>query len=370
MAITIDYTLDSELSIDGDGVTLTRQRRFTAESILTLYESNRIPQSGSRHPDNSYFRLESGSCSIVGNVGGMRQILWTGQYRASGGSAAVNSTGGTRDPWDLGATDFRDAPFSTSAPLAKVYNPTTGGKFFLTNSAKCRYQLEHDLYGRELTFTFATRNAPMINSDPVVNSTTETVAGVRIRAYYGLLMPLTCRRVVEYDDQGNVKRSYWEVGATIRIHPLGWRKTQLDVGTLAFDAKLDAADRKAEPIYRFSPWISGDAAANTKTPPSFGSLAQVVAAKEVYATAVTRAKYGQNWTLAGTTNSESIAYYYQAFQNLPYTEVTEPLPLKDGFVYTDAMKDPETYPYNESRRYLEYMPASWAQYNLPAKVEG
>ena len=371
MAITIDYTIDSELSIDADGVTLTRQRRFTAESILALYESNRIPQRGSRHPDNSYFRLVSGQCEIVGNVGNNRQIMWTGTYRASGSaSAGAGLSGGNdRDPWELGATDFRDVPFTTSDEEDWVFKPGDNTGFRLTNSANCRYALRHDRYGREITFLFATKNKPNVNYQPQINAATVTVAGQTIEEYNGLLMPLTRRRVVEYDDQGAVSRSYWEVSATVRIHPLSWKKSQLDVGTLAFDANVPAASRTPEPINRYTPWASTDAATNLATPPSFGSINAVTAAKQNYALIATRAKYGQSW-LPTQKNPEATAYYYQCFQDLPYSEVTDPLPLKDGFVYTDALKDPATYSYKTSAAYLEYRSSNWTQYNLPAKLEG
>lgn len=371
MAITIDYTLDSELTIDEDGVNLTRQRHFTADSIMALYESNRIPQRGSRHPDNAYFRLVSGQCQIVGNVGNSRQILWTGTYRASG-SAGAGMTGGAdpnREPWELDATDFRDAPFTTSDEVGTVFNPSDNAEFNLTNSANCRYALQRDRYGREITFLFATKNKPNVNYQPQINSATVTVAGQIIKAYNGLLMPLTRRKVVDYDDQGQVSRTYWEVSATIRIHPLSWKKSQLDIGTLAFDANTPAGQRRPEPIYRYTPWSSTDAAAKLSMPPSFGSLNAVTAAKQNYALIATRAKYGASWNVT-VNNPEATAYYYQAFQDLPYSEVTEPLPLKDGFVYTDALKDPATYPYRQSAEYLEYRSSDWTQYNLPAKLEG
>ena len=380
-AVELQDVRDTGISYDDQGrVRITRTKMFCADSIMALYNSKLLPMRGSRHPDNSRFKLDSSSCEPVGNVGGPGQrwqFLWTGEYSASGwGGSGGGGGDDDKEPWDLGAQDVRYDTFSSTVPMTEVYDPAdkTGQQSFnLVNSANCPFALEHDVYGRELSFSFAVKNSPNLNDDPLINAESINVAGIGILQYGGLLMPMSASKIVEYDDHGEKKREYWQINVTIRMAPnsfkKGWKRAQLDVGTLAFDAAdTSSAPREAQPIYRYFPWTSVDPTAKQLTKPSFGSINAVAKAQADYALIAARAKYGQSLTVA-SMNAEQTAYYYQAFQDLPFSEVTEPLPLNNGFVWQQAIKDPKNNPYHKIE-YFEYAVADWKQYDLPAAAEG
>ena len=53
--------------------------------------------------------------------------------------------------------------------------------------------------------------------------------------------------------------------------------------------------------------------------------------------------------------------------NIPYEEITEPMPLrKDGTLYEEALEDPALYPYN-TIEIFDCEIGSWNAYNLPKK---
>lgn len=364
--VTLEYAIDTSLRIAKDGVHVTREKKFCADSLLELYTRNRLPQTGSRHPDDSRLRLESSSVNQVGNIGGTRQFIWSGEYRNSAGTSA-----GSRadvDPWELDAQNVTFQHFTTSEPVRDVYN-INGDTFRLLNSAGSPIMMTHDVYGTQINFIFATRREPRLNSQPLINQEMISVAGQTLEQYAGLLMPMTKRKIVEYDDQGEVYRSYWEVEAQVRIATKStWLRSTLDVGTLAIPEDLDA-DRFAQPLYKFAPWESTDPNEQLKTPGIIATLPLLLAARSKYALIALQAKFGSS---VNTTNAspEQMQVYYQALQSFSYSEVTEPVPLTEtGRVDMAAVTDPVEHPYREIE-FLEYAPAPFSQFNIPQKAEG
>lgn len=162
--------------------------------------------------------------------------------------------------------------------------------------------------------------------------------------YTAMLMPMNAQFLSDVDDNGNITRNYWQIDAVVLENDQTWQRSALDVGTMA----IFKAGEPPQPIYQYTPWQYPDPQANLAIPPQYGSIAHVVQAKMSY---------------ADRTHTDANSYAQQ-FDSLPYSEITEPLPLKNGEVYTAAIKDPVNNPYG-TIKYFEVAPTSWAKYNIP-----
>jgi hypothetical protein len=359
MAKIIDIK-DTTLSIGQDSITRTREKMIEGKNIEELLQLNLIPQYGSRHPENSRFRLTDGNLTQIGNSNGMGQFLFTGTYTTSKIKGVDDKS--DVDPWELGAQNFSVDYFTVSTPV-KVIRDETGKTIPFVNSAKCPMQSQRDLYGREISFLFCKKYRPSSNpnlpAQPIVNASTDNVAGETLSKYSSLLFPPSMRIVTDYADDGNLRRSYWEISCKIRIHPLlnGWFEDFFDVGTLALD---DSKTPKPAPIYRYYPWENAEDKDNLEFAPAFGTIQRVIAAKAKYARAIAK---GDPFALGDN------AVYWQAYQELPFEEITEPLPLKNGKVYVEAMADPQKYPYQKISGTVFNL-GNFSQYDLPSKREG
>jgi hypothetical protein len=93
---------------------------------------------------------------------------------------------------------------------------------------------------------------------------------------------------------------------------------------------------------------------NVKILPSYGCISDVYEARNTYANLM-------------YPNQETSAEYWNAWQELPYEEVKEPLYLaKDGTLDLEALKDGSK---GLQVPYFDVSPASWKQYDLPTKKE-
>ena len=140
-----------------------------------------------------------------------------------------------------------------------------------------------------------------------------------------------------------------------------WWREFLNVGTLARFPDEDGTLSAPQPIYKYFPWAEfyskTDPNAKYKAPPKYGSLKEVISAKEAYALKV----HG------GYAPDEE--KWQRAYSELPYEEMTEALPLNtDGTVYMEAMIDPDNNPYKTVGLY-EYYLTDFSSYNLPLKLE-
>lgn len=365
----IESVRDVSLNISSNGTTIVREKLITAGNIQDIISNHLIPEYGSRHPDNSRFRLQDGGIDPVGNQDGMMQFLFRGTYTTKLSSSSSSSGGideedggenTDTDPWNLGAQEFSTDTFTVSYPVRKL-RKKDGTIIPFLNSANCRMSAEMDVYGTQYNFIFCVKyresSEPVLPEQPIINSQSVMIAGVRLPAYSSLLFPPQKRLIVDRDDYGEIKRSYWEISCTIKRHPLtsGWFEDYADVGTLALDSS-----GKAAPVYRYFPWKSTDENANFATAPKFGAIENVIAAKNAYA------------KLFGSRNDadpEKKTAYWQAWQELPYDEMTEVLPLKDGKIYEEAMRDPVKYPYKEITG-TTYQVGRFQQFNLPERREG
>lgn len=325
----------------------TRKMMVEGTSMMEIFTSNILPMKGSRHPNNSGLRLVNCDCQPSGNMNGKIQAIATLEYSSV-------SEDSDKDPWDLGAQNVTVSYNTESAPFISGYNEE-GVKIQNLNSAGCRILAETTRYIKTLSFMFCVKGkssgeAPT-NDEPVINKSTTKVAGYSIKKGTGLLMPMGASFIVEYEADGQkIKRQYWEIQATIQCNPNGWAKKELDVGTMAlFPEELAEGEKLvAKPIYQFTPWESKESSVNMRVKPKFGSIDAVIAAKIAYAKLF------------------SSSEYQRRFDELPYQEITEPLPLLNGQIYQDAIQDPVTYPYKTIDIY-ETLPASWREWDLPKK---
>ena len=351
---TLEKVRDEDYSISADGSSVTRIKYVEGESLKDIVDSGLLPGYRSVHPVFRQMRLESGNFEQTGNTDGKIQGIWTGNY-----STPSNSGGGSSgasddtDPWELDAQEFRKSPFPVERPLKYGYN-AKGERIQLLNSAGCQLELTGEIHGTQYTFVFYTKKEPKVPSEPVINSSSITIAGENFPQYSALLYPPEVNHIVDRDDKGEILRSYYEIPVTIRTLPGGWMEKPLDIGTLA----RFGDDPTPQPIYKYHPWTSKDESENMKVRPAFGSIQDVLAAKRKYAE-----------VMSGGSDTSSDAYK-SAYKELPYDEMTEPLPLTpDGKVYVEAMTDPAKHPYN-TIDHFKFQLVNFSQYNLPKKREG
>ena len=338
---------DRSASVDKNGkITLKRYMQFEADSITDIVLSTLLPQVGSRHPDHTGFYLESvGEFSKTGNRDRGVQALVPLVYVNTISPSSAMHFGG--EPWELGAQNVQISFIEQKKPLINGHAIDGTTLVQCLNSAGCQILAETTETIMVLSFMFSvkakTTNDWNSNFSPVINKSTETVAGITIPEYMGKLLPMQANYVVEYESNGTtVKRRYWNYNAQIQISPSGWANRLLDVGTMAKFKNEDGTLRKyPENIYKYTPWKSADAAENMKVAPKFGNIDAVINAMKEY------------WAATGGTD------------RIPYEEVTEPMPLRaDGTIYEEALENPSLYPYREIELY-DCEIGSWNAYNLP-----
>lgn len=336
---------DLGFSYSSDEKAFSRQILLEGNNLMEIFKSNIIPKVGARHPDNTALRLISCDCQPVGNLHGKVQAMASLSY------SSVYNENTDEDPWNLGAQNVSITFNTETAPFLSGFD-LQGNEKQVLNSAGCRITAETSRYIKTISFMFCVKAKSSgdmpVNDYPVINKDAVKVAGFNIKAGVGLLMPMTGNFVTEYDEStGEVKRKYWEIQATIQCNQNGWAKRFLDVGTMALFPDEDNSNLP-KPIYQFTPWDSTDENDNAKKQPVFGSIKSVIEAKNRYAKKFSEDEKQKKW------------------DELPYQEVTEPLPLNNGQLYADAMKDPVANPYKEIVLY-ERMPESWSKWNLPSK---
>lgn len=350
MAVTIINKAEDISAQSTDNVTtIERVMIVNGENMTEIATSSVVPQPSSRHPANPAFVLKERSFEQVGNVGREVQAQVTMTYSNEGYNGNIDMGSGSKDPWDLDAQNVQ-VTYSTE-PTPLLYGYTSAGKRKqLLNSAGSRLLIEGQSIIRQISFIFCVKDgrtgeAP-INNRAIINSKSETAAGYSFEPFTAMLMPMNATFVQDVDENGDIYRRYWQIEAVILENEKTWLRSALDVGTMA----IFKAGEPPQPIYQYTPWEYPDPQANLAIPPQYGSIAHVVQAKKSY---------------ADKTHSDANSYAQQ-FDSLPYSEITEPLPLKNGAVYTAAIKDPVNNPYG-TIDYFETKPASWAKWDLPRK---
>ena len=352
--VTIQRDKTENLSMAGGIYTVMRKRLVEAESVIEIYSSGVLPKYGDRHPSLSRFRLSDFSCTEIGNLNNKIQVLWEGTYTSR--AADFND----KDPWELDAHDFNAQSFSVTESMDGYYALIDGQLEFIRgavkNTAGNAFEITHDAGGSEYNFVFCQKakgqKEPNRNTAPLLNNATVKVAGITFEPYTGLLKPIQCRLVNDTDRAGN-ERSYYECSVTIQHLPKGWMKYAENVGTLA-RFKKNGKLTEPMPIYRYYKWTSKDKLTNLQTAPSYGCITDVYEARNKYANVMYPGK-------------ETSAEYWNAWQELPYEEVREPMYLaEDGTLDLEALKDG-----SKGLRvpYFDVSPASWKQFDLPSKKE-
>ena len=343
MAVTITHKAeDVSASSEGKVTTVERVMIAEADSIIEIATSKAIPQPDSRHPYDSTFKLINRNFEQVGNVGRRVQSRITLTYSNEG-----NVDDGKKQPWELDAQNVQVGYTTEPSPLLYGYN-REGIRLQLLNSAGSRLLIEGQSIIRQISFTFCVKDgrsgeAP-INNAAIINKSSEKAAGYTFEKFCAMLMPMNANFIQDVDDEGEIYRRYWQIEAVILENNNSWEREALDVGTMAVFKDGEAA----QPIYQYTPWTSLDPTKNLGIAPTFGSIDDVLRAKIRLA------------------NSGSSSDWNKNFDSLPYSEVTEPLPLINGRVYIEAIKNPQAYPYKKGA-YFESKPGSWNKYDLPSK---
>lgn len=376
MAVKIINREDRGAGLDESGVTtFTHVIQFEGNSLMEIMTSRLLPQRGSRHPQNTAYYLSAVQLEPNGNKNRGVQVLATLTYTNST-EFIRNFTG---DPWDLGAQNFTSQYVSISKPFVECWryvknknNKTELKLVQNVNSAGCRILAETTETFREIGFTYCAKARSSgdfgSNGKMIINKSSETVAGIPIKAMTGLLLPTSANFITEYDETGNrIKRQYWDISATIQIKESGWSKDELDIGTMCFfKNKAGEVVKELKNIYSFTPWISVNPEDKIATLSKLGSIDHVIEAKNAYAKLAMKAKgYGDNYDITKETDPGKINLYKQAWDELPYEEVTEPMPLReDGTLFEEAIKDPVQNPYRVLKNYDATI-GSWNAFDLP-----
>lgn len=361
MAITIiTPAYDQSAQSNGTATTIQRIMRAEGETLGDVVFSNIIPQPNSRHPDNSFYWLTERSFSIVGNMRRKTQVqidlTYTNSRSGGGGGGASDEEDRYKQPWELGATQVSIRTSSSNKPFIVGYNPTTGALEQVLNSAGCRIEAETQKNDLVISFTYCVKGnrTPPVNKDPIINSSNVIVAGYVFAPQTAKLMPLQAELIVDYNSDGTESRRYWNIKAEIIYKKEGHAREFLDVGSLArFKNSSGVIDPTPKPIYQYTPWTSKEINKKEDTRATIGSLDMVIQAKHTYA---------QLYSSSATSVD-----YQRAWDELPFNEITEKLPLRaDGTVFVEAMKDPIKYPYHK-KRWVDCEIVDWARYNLPSK---
>lgn len=341
MVIITHKAEDVDASFSGDVTTITRRMRVEGDSLMEIVQSPKIPRKNSRHPQNSTFQVTGINFTPSGNIGRRVQAMIQLTYSNEGNVGGD----GSKDPWELDAQDVQVNYTTESAPLLTGYDKD-GKSGQMLNRAGCRLEVQTQRYLRQVTFSFAvkaksTGEAPT-NNRPLINKDSVQVAGYTFAPFEAMLMPMSATFVADVDDEGEVYRRYWKMSATILENDRTWQRKVLNVGTLARFKEGEAP----RPIYQYTPWVAGKSdIENAKISPRFGSIDDVIAAQIAY---------------EGDSANEK-------GKMIPYNEITEPMPLDEkGMLYLPAIENPQKYPYMNIR-YFEYVPTSWAKWNLPKK---
>ena len=335
MSVEIIAREDRGASVDSSGaVSFSHVIQFEGDSLMEIVSSSLLPQRGSRHPQNTAFFLDSLEVQPNGNKGRRVQALATLNY--SNSTELTRYYGG--DPWDLGAQNVTETTQEAQIAFISGWDEH-GNEIANVNSAGCRILSETTEPIIVLSFTYNLeafdRREPKIAREAIINSNTVRVAGRKIPAKTGKLLPMEASYIAEYGAENELTREYWDVKATIQIKSSGWAREELDVGTMAFFR--DGAGnllRIPKNIYRYTPWMSKESSDKLRTVPKFGSIDDVIAAQEKYA------------ELFDTDEEKQ-----DAKKELPFEEITEPMPLnEDGTLFMGA---------------IDTVIGSWSAFDMP-----
>lgn len=366
MAVEIIADEDRQLQTSTGGVvTFTRVMQIEADSLMEIASDTKIPQRGWRHPENSAFYLDSIEITPNGNKNRRVQALATLVYNNS--AELIKEF--DEDPWDLGAQNFSSQYVSLPVAFITGYDQY-GNVVQNLNSAGCRIAAETNKYIREIQFTYCVKAKNDDDNfegveEPLINKSREIIAGIDIKPLTGLILPQSASFITEYNQSGNtVKRRYWEISTVIQINQNGWSRDELDVGTMAYFKNANGnIVHSPRNIFSYTPWTSKDPAQNINVQQKFGSIDDVVRAKNNYAIAVS----GYNPATTTNPTSQQMQMYQQAWDELPYSEVTEPMPLRaDGTLYEEALSYPAVYPYNVIKIFDTKI-SSWNSFDLPKR---
>ena len=375
MAVVIIAEEDRQLQVSASGVTtFTREMQLEGENLMEIATSPLVPQRGWRHPQNTAFFLDTIEISPNGNKGRKVQALATLTYNNS----AELLKEFTEEPWELGAQNFSSSFEATSVAFVSGYaklakNPSvlnSGGWKVVqnVNTAGGRIEAETERYVQNITFTYSVKGKADKNFEGAntayINKNSETVAGIKIEPLTGLLMPQAATFITEYYGNGEIKRQYWNVETTIRINPETWSKKELNVGTMCyFYGKDKKIVKHPYNIFSYTPWKSRNESDNMAVLPEFGSIGDVIRAKHKYAETIT----GVTYSALQNKDSQTVQKYQQAFDALPYSEVTEPMPLlPNGALDLQAIEDPQNYPYYVLNIF-DHTVCSWSKFDLPKR---
>lgn len=346
MVIVTHSPQDMGGSSSGGKAEYKRLMRVEGDSLVEIMNSKLIPMDNSRHPDDSRYILKSRDFQIVGNLNRRVQCQVELSYEKGtfSGWGNFDEDTGNQDPWKMGAFDISVSPVSENVPFVVGYN-SSGQSKNVVNSAGCRIVSETQRYNTQISFTYCvdakTFPVPPLNLEPVINAHTEKVAGFTFAPFCALLQPMSATLIVEYNNEGDISRQYWQISATIIYNWQTHAKKILNIGTMArFNG-----DSMPRPIYQYTPWDSTKNEENIRKRPVFGSIDDVILAKQRYA------------------NLFPTSQYKQRFDELPYHEMTEPVPLMaNGSVDVGALTGLNPY---ETKSYFETKPRSWKSLNFP-----
>ena len=254
------------------------------------------------------------------------------------------------EPWDLPPQDVNISTFDKEIAMTRYWDNNKMEWRTLLNSAGVRISATKVVTVTQLSFTMNVKkksSVPQLNAAYLYNAYPETVCGTYIPPYCGKLLPFNATlHSVTDSSTGKIKYEYWSIDVTVQIIlPSGdnkaidgdkefenWSFSYLDIGTLVRDKEGNLGA-----IYKFRNATKKEELSTA--PVIYGSIDELT---------IQRSKWDKS----------DIA-------NFPYEEITEPMPLKDGKLYLEAIKSPDV-PYGKITGF-DSRPASWSQFDLPKR---
>ena len=278
--------------MDSSGVmTATRYIHVAAGNMsqLDLAESTLMPQNGDAHPTNPMWTVDSIGEIQHSDIPNEYRIAI--RYKRVSGGTNISISGGTKEvkPWDTGIFNHHSSWGQVEVPLLQLYDAQQKKYIDLKTSAGQIIPATKPMPYRIETFQFNCNTEKYHKKMPrpgLLNCNTETLFGKKIPPYSGKIMRMESEDHVVYKNDGKTVKWKYET-ISWEVHWFGpeaegmtWVMDFLNVGNMFIKTVNGNPVRKR--IYQYTPWTSTDASVNAQIQPVFGSIDDVIAARNAY----------------------------------------------------------------------------------------
>ena len=343
----IELTRDDITSASGgskdSGKSFVRTIFFKHDNTDTMVDcinSAYMPQYRQVHPTYTAFKVTD-----ISEVQTLSDDTWYIDVTYTNSIETGEPVAPDTAPWKLPPQDVKISTFDKEIAMKRYWSTTENKWKPLCNSAGIPIQATKTVTVGCLSFTMNEKkkgSAPYMNAGYLYNANTETVCGIKIPPLCGKLLPYSATlQTVTDPGTGKIKYEYYSLDITIHfILPTGdegnesWQFSLLDVGTLVRDEQGNLGA-----IYKFREAAGKNDIATAHV--KYGTIDELMAQ---------RAKWDKS-----------------DMANFPYEEITEPMPLRGGKLYLDAINSTDGSIQYDTIDGIDSRPASWNSFDLPKK---